>query len=127
MSGFETGIEKPGDIPGEKVWMIRFVFRLAAMVALAISVIMAVLDTTRSVAASALVLTPLNASWLAVSPDTRSAFETFVRAKTNPLVWDGAIAWVLNQPGFAVFAVLAFLLYAIGYRREPPKGQFAPT
>lgn len=107
--------------------MIRFVFRLAAMVALAISVIMAVLDTTRSVAASALVLTPLNASWLAVSPDTRSAFETFVRAKTNPLVWDGAIAWVLNQPGFAVFAVLAFLLYAIGYRRERPKGQFAPT
>ena len=76
---------------------------------------MAVLDTTRTVAASALVLTPLNASWLAVSPDTRAAFETFVRAKASPLLWDGAIAWVLNQPGFAVFAMLAFLLYAIGY------------
>jgi hypothetical protein len=25
---------------------------------------------------------------------------------------------VLNQPGFAVFAVLAFLLYAIGHRRR---------
>ena len=37
--------------------MFRFIFRLAAMVALSVSVIMAVLDTTRTVAASALVLT----------------------------------------------------------------------
>lgn len=107
--------------------MFRFVFRLAAMVALSVSVIMAVLDTTRTVAASALVLTPLNASWLAVSPDTRAAFETFVRAKAGSLVWDGVIAWVLNQPGFAVFAALAFLLYAVGYRRQRRTGQFAGT
>lgn len=107
--------------------MFRFLFRLAAMVALSISVIMAVIDTTRSVAASALVLTPLNTSWLAVSPDTRSAFESFVRDKVSALLWDGVIAWVLNQPGFAVFAVLAFVLYMIGYRRERPTGRFAPT
>jgi hypothetical protein len=107
--------------------MLRFIFRLAAMVALAVSVIMAVLDATRSVAASALVMTPLNSSWLAVSPDTRSAFESYVRDKLGPLLWDGAIAWVLNQPGFAVFAVLAFILYAIGYRRPRRTGQFAPT
>ncbi|MCV3207341.1 hypothetical protein OHD62_11860 [Mesorhizobium sp. YC-39] len=107
--------------------MLRFLFRLAAMVALSVSVIMAVLDTTRSVAASALVLTPLNISWLAVSPDTRSAFESFVRDKVSSLLWDGVIAFVLNQPGFAVFAVLAFILYMIGYRRERPTGRFAPT
>lgn len=107
--------------------MLRFLFRLAAMVALSVSVIMAVLDTTRSVAASALVLTPLNTSWLAVSPDTRSAFESFVRDKVGSLLWDGVIAFVLNQPGFAVFAVLALILYMIGYRRERPSGRFAPT
>ena len=105
--------------------MLRFLFRLAAMVALSIAVIMAVLDATRSVAASALVMTPLNSSWLAVSPDTRSAFETFVRAKAGPMLWDGGIAWVLAQPGFAVFAVFALLLYAIGYRRRRG-GEFAP-
>ncbi|UVK40582.1 hypothetical protein LHFGNBLO_002066 [Mesorhizobium sp. AR10] len=107
--------------------MLRFIFRLAAAVALSVSVIMAVLDATRSVAASALVMTPLNTSWLAVSPDTRSAFESYIRDNINPLLWDGVIAWVLNQPGFAVFAVLAFLLYAIGYRRQRPAGRFAPT
>lgn len=107
--------------------MLRFIFRLAAMVALSISVIMAVIDTTRSVAESALVMTPLNASWLAVSPDTRGAFETFVRAKASPILWDSIVAWVLAQPGFAVFAVLAFLLYAIGYRRKRRNTEFAPT
>ncbi|SIT56305.1 Signal peptide protein [Mesorhizobium prunaredense] len=105
--------------------MFRFVFRLAAMVALSVSVIMAVVDATRSVAASAPVMTPLNTSWLAVSPDTRSAFESFVRDKLGPPLWDGAIAWVLNQPGFAVFAALAFILYMIGYRRERATGRFA--
>jgi hypothetical protein len=107
--------------------MFRFIFRLAAMVALSISVIMAVLDATRTVAASALVLTPLNTSWLAVSPDTRAAFETFVRAKAGSTVWDGGVAWVLGQPGFAVFAALAFLLYAIGYRRERRPDRFAAS
>ena len=106
--------------------MLRFLFRLAAMVALSVAVIMAVLDATRSVAASALVMTPLNSSWLAVSPDTRAAFETFVRAKAGPMVWNGGIAWVLAQPGFAVFAVAALLLYAIGYRRRRRGGEFAP-
>ena len=105
--------------------MFRFIFRLAAMISLSVSVIMAVLDATRSVAASALVMTPLNTSWLAVSPD--GAFESFVRDKVNPMLWDGAVAWVLNQPGFAVFAVAAFLLYAIGYKRQRRSGQFAPN
>jgi len=107
--------------------MFRFTFRLAAMISLSVSVIMAVLDATRSVAASALVMTPLNTSWLAVSPDTRGAFESFVRGKVNPMLWDGAVAWVLNQPGFAMFAVAAFLLYAIGYKRQRRSGQFAPN
>ena len=50
--------------------MFRFLFRLAATIALAVAVIMAVLDATRTVAASQLVLTPLDTSWLTVSPDT---------------------------------------------------------
>ena len=105
-----------------KVWMFRFIFRLAAMVALSVSVIMAVLDATRSVAASALVMTPLNTSWLAVSPDTRAPLKASSATRPVRCSWDGAIAWVLNQPGFAVFAVLAFLLYAIGYRRQRRSG-----
>ncbi len=105
--------------------MIRFLFRLAAMVALAIAVIMAVLDATRTVAASHLVLTPLKTSWNAVSPDTLAAVESFVRDSIQPLVWDTVIDWILNRPGFAVFAVLALLLYMIGYKSERKVARFA--
>ena len=44
--------------------MFRFLFRLLASLALAVAVIMAVLDVTRTIAASHLVLTPLGASWV---------------------------------------------------------------
>ncbi|CAM5379322.1 hypothetical protein ATER59S_01708 [Aquamicrobium terrae] len=105
--------------------MLRFLFRLAAMVALAVSVIMAVLDATRTVAASQLVMTPLKTSWNAVSPQTLGAAEAYVREKVQPVLWDTAVNWVLNQPGFAVFAVLAFLLYAIGYKPRRRAGRQA--
>ncbi|EXL09638.1 hypothetical protein [Aquamicrobium defluvii] len=105
--------------------MFRFLFRLAAMVSLSVAVIMAVLDATRSVAASQLVTTPLKTSWNAVSPDTLGAAEMFVRERINPLLWDTAVNWVLALPGFAVFAGLALLLYAIGYRRERTVARYA--
>ncbi len=110
--------------------MLRFLFRFAAMVALAVSVIMAVLDVTRTVAASRIVTTPLKTSWNAVSPDTLGVAESFVRERMPPLLWDTVVNWVLAQPGFAVFAVLAFLLYAVGYRprrRTGPSPNSWPT
>ncbi|MBN9612456.1 MAG: hypothetical protein J0H64_03140, partial [Actinobacteria bacterium] len=55
------------------------------MVALAVSVIIAVLDVTRTVAASRIVTTPLKTSWNAVSPDTLGAAESFVRERMPPL------------------------------------------
>src|SRR5687768_5263121 len=105
--------------------MFRFLFRLLATIALSVAIIMAVLDATRTIAASQLVLTPLNISWLTVSPDTLAALQAFVAEKLHPLVWDPVIVFVLNQPGFAVFGVLAFLLYAIGRRPERRLGRFA--
>ena len=105
--------------------MFRFLFRLAAMVSLSVAVIMAVLDATRTVAASRLVTTPLKTSWNAVSPETLGAAESFVREKVQPLLWDTVIDWIVSQPGFAVFAVLAFLLYLVGYRPARRMNRFA--
>ncbi|PZN55904.1 MAG: hypothetical protein DIU65_05665 [Proteobacteria bacterium] len=105
--------------------MIRFLFRFAAMIALAVAVIMGVLDTTRTVAASRLVLTPLKTSWNAVSPDTLAAAQGFVRGEIQPVVWDSVIDPILNQPGFAVFAGLSLLLYLIGYKRQRKAARIA--
>jgi hypothetical protein len=95
---------------------LRFLFRLAATIALAVAVIMAVVDATHTVAASHLVMTPFSTSWASVSPHSLERFEHFVQTKASPMVWDPVVVTILNQPGFAVFAVLAFLLYAIGHK-----------
>lgn len=100
-------------------WSLRFLFRFLAMISLAVAVIMAVLDATRTIAASQLVTTPLGTSWIAVSPDTLNTAQQFVRVQIHPLLWDPVIAAVLNLPGFAVFGILAFVLYAI--RRKPTR------
>ena len=104
--------------------MFRFLFRLMATVSLAVAVIMAVLDVTRTIAASRLVITPLGESWLSVSPNTLDTVQRFIIDNAHPLVWNPVMVFILGQPGFVVFSVLAFLLYAIGHRPERRIGRF---
>jgi hypothetical protein len=105
--------------------MIRFLFRLFSMFALSVAVILAVLDATRSIAASALVLTPLAASWAAAAPASLAAAEARVAETLHPLVWDVLVVPILSLPGFVVFAVLALLLYAVGRRPRRPTADWA--
>jgi hypothetical protein len=95
--------------------MIRFLFRLLATVLLAVGVVMAVIDATRTVAAGDLVMTPLGVSWAAVMPDALEKVQAAISA-IHPGLWDPLTLAVLQAPGFAVFAVLALLFYAIGRR-----------
>ncbi len=99
--------------------MIRFLFRLLAMISLCVAVIMAVLDGARSVAASAVTFKPLGVSWFETSPDTLNLAQAIIQRYLLPIIWDPAMIWVLNQPGFAVMAVLSLLLYIAGYKRKP--------
>jgi hypothetical protein len=103
--------------------MIRFVFRFLATISLALAVILAVLDATRSVAMSRLVLTPLGESWKTFSPSTLDSVRTTMESRL-PLLWDTVALWLLSAPGSIVFAVLALLLYAIG-NRPVHRGGFA--
>ena len=101
--------------------MIRFLLRLLATVALAIAVVLAVIDATRSIAASALVFTSLAQSWQTVSPDSLEAARQFAEQSALPWGWEGIAVPLLACPAFAVFAVLALLLYAGGHRRRRRK------
>jgi hypothetical protein len=105
--------------------MILFLFRLLATFALAIAVIMAVIDATRSIAASGWVYTPLEESWGDVSPWTFEAAAEFVRSATLPVLWDPVALTVLALPGFVVFLLLALVFYLIGRRPERRVNRFA--
>ncbi len=105
--------------------MLRLLFRLLATLALAVAVIMAVLDATRTIAAEQLVLTPLATSWMTISPDTLDAARSFVQDRMHTLFWDPVLVSVLSLPGFVVFAALAFLFHAIGRRPRRRTGRLA--
>jgi hypothetical protein len=105
--------------------MFRFIFRLMAMFALAVAVIMAVLDVTRTIATSELVLTPLGASWVSVSPGTLDAMQAFIIENAHPLVWNPVMITILDQPGFAIFGIIALLLYVVGRKPDRRIGRFA--
>lgn len=107
--------------PSNGIVMIRFLFRLFATISLAIAVILAVLDATRSVAVSRLVLTPLGESWRSASPDTLARGQSLIEHYSK-FLWDPIMVWLLAMPGAVVFAVLALLLYAIGHRPDRHRG-----
>ena len=104
--------------------MIRFLFRFLATISLAIAVIMAVLDATRTVAAKTLVMTPLLTAWEKTFPQQMAQFRALLEQKVHALAWDPVATTLLHLPGFAIFAILAFLLYAIGRRPQRRIGRF---
>jgi hypothetical protein len=98
--------------------MIRFGFRFLAAVALAIAVVMAVLDATRSVAADAIVLTPLGKSWMNLAPAALETIQSGISDRLHPALWNHVALPVLNLPGFVVFLLLALLFHVLGRRRH---------
>lgn len=104
--------------------MIRALLRLLAMLALAVSVIMAVLDATRTVAAQTLVMTPLMDSWQATFPDGLASLQAFIEQKLAGFLWDPVVTSLLALPGFLVMGLIGFALYALGRKPERRIGPF---
>jgi len=105
--------------------MLRFLFRMLGMIALAVAVIMMVIDATRTIAAGRFVATPLIESWQAVAPQTLSAMRALVEAGMGPAIWEALSGYLLGLPGFAIFTVLALLFFFFGRRPDRRLGRFA--
>jgi acid phosphatase family membrane protein YuiD len=99
--------------------MIRFVFRALAFVFFAIAVMFAVIDVTRSIGVSAIVLTPFEESVVLVAPDALEALRVWLGENVPAIVTGDILATLLGFPTFAVCTALSFLLYALG--RKPPQ------
>lgn len=96
--------------------MLRFASRVLATFALAAAVVAAVLDATRSITASQLVLTPLATSWRDSFPAGFERARETVEAAGLSFLWDPILLAVMGLPGFAVFLALAFLFFVLGRR-----------
>lgn len=96
---------------------MRLLFRILSLFALSVSVIMAVIDATRSVASSTVTFTPLIQSWRTTWPDLLNEIQRTIQEDVSAYLWDPVLTSLLTLPGWLIFAVLALVFYALGYRR----------
>lgn len=98
--------------------MIRAFFRLLSFIALAVATIAAILDVTRSIADSQLVITALGQDWFNYHPESLNLSQAIVQRYLLPQIWDPVIQTVLQCPTWGVFAILAILFGFLGRKRK---------
>ncbi|MBX4889379.1 MULTISPECIES: hypothetical protein [Rhizobium] len=103
---------------------MRFLLRLASLVALAAAVIAGTIDSIQSVAASAVVMTPMSDAWQDVSPETLTSLQSALSYYIHPRFYAFIFHWLMLQPAFAVFLAIALLLWMIGYKKPQVSGRF---
>jgi hypothetical protein len=102
--------------------MIGFVSRFVGLWFIAGALVAIVIDATKTIAASALTVTPLGLAFYTLTPSTLISVQEFVQQKIEPTVggwlWDPVIQWILLLPTWAVLGFLGFLLTYLGRRRR---------
>ena len=97
---------------------MRTILRLIGMVLLAAAVVAAVIDGTRSIADQAVLITPLEQTWLEVAPPTLDTARELVRRQLGETAWTGFAMPVLRLPTAAVLGVLALIFMLLGRARR---------
>ena len=105
--------------------MFHFVFKVFGLITLALSLVLAVLDITRSITASELILTPLAQTWSSFNAKSLADAKTSIEQLIHPFLWDPVLLTVLKLPSWLVLWFLAMVLLKLGQRRETPFGRFA--
>ena len=95
--------------------MVRFLLRFFGFWIFAAALVAAVLDGVKSIAASSVAVTPLAATWAALSPGSAEAARAAVAESFGqPLLWSVLNVWVLGAPTALVLGIIGFLLIAAG-------------
>jgi hypothetical protein len=102
--------------------MIRFLFRFVGLWLLSGAFVALIIDGTRSIGASRLVLTPLREAWSAVSAASLEAFQSWTKSHLLALAWDPLAVSILSMPLWAVLATIGVIFVVLGRPRARPIG-----
>ena len=102
--------------------MIAFLARFVGLWLIAGALVAVVVDGAKTIAASALTVTPLGMAWVNLSPATYLAAQTFMQQTVESYVghwlWDPVIQWILFMPSWAVLGAVGGLLAFLGRKRR---------
>ena len=94
------------------------IFRAAAYVLLIAAFVLVVMDGMRSLAANALVLTPLGQVWFNLHADSLAKTQAWAEHSFAPALIKPMADMALSSPGWLIPLVLSFLLALIGRKRR---------
>jgi len=98
--------------------MIRGFFRLVGLLLLAGGFVFMVYDGARFVADNTLRFTRFGQFWNDVHQSSQQAFRAWVEG-LSPWLWTNVVRVILDQPVFAVMAVLGILLMLLFRPKKP--------
>ena len=102
--------------------MIRFLFRFVGLWLLAGAFVALVIDGTRSIAASRLILTPVGEAWVAFHPASIELLRSAVERNLSPWLWDKVFVSILFLPLWMLLGALGVVLVLLGRPRVRPIG-----
>lgn len=97
---------------------MRFILYIMSLIALAVAVVMAVVDATRSIATAEWTFTPLLQSWRANFPEMLAGIESYFIESGMAFIWDPGLVSLMALPGWLIFALLAGVFYLAS---RPPR------
>jgi hypothetical protein len=98
--------------------MIRFLFRFIGYWFLAGALVAAVIDGSKSIAASSLVTTPLGQHFQQLAPSLLQRLEFGIQNNLGlPWLWDFVFINMLAWPSFAVLGIFSLIFLMIGRRK----------
>lgn len=98
--------------------MMRFLSKILGLWLIAVALVAAVLDGTRSIAAATWTTKALGQYWFDLAPASLNTAQAAIQRHVNPYLWDPVIFWLLQRPVWLVVAPLGFLLLWLGERRR---------
>jgi hypothetical protein len=97
---------------------MRLVLRLIGTWLLGLSLILFIIDGTKSLAGSAFIFTPLGETWAAIHAQSLTGMREFVTSRFFGPVLDPVIGFLLGLPGWLVLAVPGLAFAVMGRSRR---------
>ena len=97
---------------------MRLLLRVVGTLLIACALILLIIDGTKSLAANAIVLTPLEATWLQLHADSLAGLRNFLETRLFGPLLKPLVSALLGFPGWAVIGVPGVLLAWAGRSRR---------
>jgi hypothetical protein len=97
---------------------MRLLLRLTGTWLLGLALILLIIDGTRSLAANAIVMTPLAETWASIHAQSLADFRAFLASRYFGAVLETVVEGALALPGWAVLGVPGAVLAWMGRTRR---------